>query len=57
MKQSESEKLAAIAQEILNIETLVTRNSDELDFHEVSVWSLREALRAAYEAGAASAKK
>lgn len=43
--------LEKIAAEILNIETLKTRNSDDLDFHEVSVWSLKKALEAAYEAG------
>ena len=43
--------LAAIAAEALNIPTLETRRSDSLDFHEVAVWSLREALDQAYEAG------
>ena len=33
------------------LETLEFRNLDRLDFHEVSVGSLREALLAAYEAG------
>jgi hypothetical protein len=33
-----------IAKEILDIETLETRNSDGLDFHEVSVWEIRDAL-------------
>lgn len=37
------------------IETLETRRSDRLDFHEVSVWGLRAALRAAYSLGVASA--
>lgn len=40
-----------IAKEILWIETLDVRNSDRLDFHEVSVGSVRAALNAAYEAG------
>ena len=40
-----------IVREILNLETLETRNSDSLDFHDVSVWQLRQALQAAYEAG------
>ncbi len=40
-----------IAQQHLNIETLVTRNSDSLDFHDVAVWSVKDALQAAYEAG------
>ena len=33
------------------LETLQTRNSDRLDFHEVAVWNLVEAIRAAYELG------
>jgi len=43
--------LAGIAAEHLGIETLETRNSDSLDFHEVSVWSLQAALEAAFQAG------
>ena len=44
--------LTQIAQRHLGIQTLETRNSDSLDFHDVAVWSLREALAAAYKAGA-----
>ena len=40
-----------IAREILDIDTLEIRNSDDLDFHEVSVWSLKRALQLAYELG------
>jgi len=40
-----------IAQKHLCVETLVTRNVDGQDFHDLSVWKLREALRAAYAAG------
>lgn len=40
-----------IAQQHLNVETLVTRKSDSLDFHNVAVWSVKDALEAAYEAG------
>lgn len=40
-----------IAQRILGIDTLETRKSDSLDFHEVAVWTLTEALEAAFEAG------
>ena len=43
--------LETIAKEILGIETLKTQNSDSLDFHEVSVWSLKAALEKAYTAG------
>lgn len=40
-----------IAQEHLRVETLVVRNRDSLDFHEVSVWGIRDALQAAYDLG------
>jgi len=40
-----------------NIETLETRNSDGLDFHDVAVWAIRSALEAAYTAGFAAATK
>ena len=42
---------ALIAQKHLFIETLETRNSDRLDFHDVAVWNVREALEAAFKAG------
>jgi hypothetical protein len=42
-----------IAGRLLKI-SLVAQGSDGADFHEVSVWALREALVAAYQAGAAS---
>lgn len=35
----------------VGFETLETRKSDSLDFHDVAVWTLRDALLAAYEAG------
>jgi len=58
----DSEKtIADIAEKVLGIETLETRSSfgipfrmDSLDFHEVAVWSVREALQQAYEAGKAA---
>ncbi|TRX47090.1 hypothetical protein FNY88_10940 [Corynebacterium guaraldiae] len=34
-----------------HITTLEARRSDDLDFHEVSVWGLKEILTAAYEKG------
>ncbi len=40
-----------IAQKHLRIETLETRNSDRLDFHDVSVWGVKSALQAAFDAG------
>ena len=33
------------------VETLDTRTSDRLDFHDVAVWAMRAALEDAYEAG------
>ena len=46
--------LESIAAEHLFIDTLETRHSDGHDFHDVSVWGIKAALKAAYEAGAAS---
>jgi len=43
--------LAAIAKRVLGIPTLDERRSDRLDFHEVGVHSVKEALRQAYRAG------
>ena len=40
-----------IAQRTLGIDTLETRKSDSLDFHDCAVWSIKEALEAAFEAG------
>ena len=43
--------LLEIAQLHLFLETLETRNSDSLDFHDSAVWAIRSALEAAFEAG------
>ena len=43
--------IRTIAARELGIETLETRRSDRLDFHDVAVWTLEAALVAAYEAG------
>jgi hypothetical protein len=43
--------LSGIAAKELNIPTLETRGRDRLDFHEVSVWSVAEALCTAYKVG------
>lgn len=45
------EETARIAREVLGIQTLEAQNMDRLDFHEVAVWSLREALGQAFIAG------
>ncbi len=49
--------LTEIASKHLNIPTLRTRKSDGLDFHDVSVWAVRSALKAAFYAGTRSAGK
>ena len=49
--------LTQIAREQLSIETLETRRSDSLDFHDVAVWCVRDALEAAFNAGVEHAKK
>ncbi|MFI5298960.1 MAG: DUF6900 domain-containing protein [Polyangiales bacterium] len=49
--------LLDIARRHLRLETLETRNMDSLDFHELSVASIQDALEAAYLAGAASTKR
>lgn len=46
--QAEIENIACT---ILHVDTLATRNSDSLDFHEVGVWNMKAALEAAYLAG------
>ena len=43
--------LEQIAQQHLFIDTLETQSSDRLDFHDVSVWAVKAALQAAFEAG------
>ena len=50
MNQIES-LLTLIAQQHLGIETLQTRSSDRLDFHDTAVWCLKDALEAAFKAG------
>ncbi|MCZ8257035.1 MAG: hypothetical protein O9327_15405 [Polaromonas sp.] len=49
--------LTQIAQSKLGIETLETRKSDRLDFHDVAVWCLRDALEAAFNAGVEQGRK
>ena len=47
--------LRDIAERHLFLDTLETRNSDSLDFHEHAVWAIRSALEAAFEAGRCAA--
>ena len=43
--------LAGIARKHLRIPTLESRQADSLDFHDVSVWAVRSALKAAFDEG------
>lgn len=45
------EQLAGIARRALGVPTLEPRGLDRLDFHEVGVEALQQALRLAYRAG------
>lgn len=49
--QGNDATIQRIAQNTLGIETLETRNSDQLDFHDISVWMLRAALEEAFQSG------
>ena len=51
MKQDATKILDSIAAEHLYIDTLKTRHSDSLDFHDLAVWQIKEALEAAFRAG------
>ena len=55
--QTLDQQMQQIALDHLFIETLETRNSDRMDFHEVSVWGVKSALMAAYEAGRQAAQQ
>ena len=55
--QTLDQQMQQIALDHLFIETLETRNSDSMDFHDVSVWGVKSALMAAYEAGRQVAKQ
>jgi hypothetical protein len=50
-RQGMNELLTQIAQQHLGIETLETRWSDSLDFHDLGVESIKAALEAAFAAG------
>lgn len=51
MKKTVEKILEKIAKDVLFVETLETRNSDGLDFYDISVWGLKEALLQAYKLG------
>lgn len=43
--------LLEIAKKHFGLKTLDERKSDQLDFHTVAVWSIKDALEAAFDAG------
>lgn len=49
--QALSACLSKIALKELGITTLLARNSDGEDFHDLAVWAIEKALQAAYAAG------
>ena len=49
-EKSTEQIIQKIAADHLFIDTLETRNADSLDFHEVSVWGIKSALQAAFDA-------
>ena len=51
------ELLGKIARDVLDVETLETRGSDRLDFHQVGVGTLKDALARAFEEGRKAAGK
>ncbi len=51
MKAEQDITIEQIALKHLFIETLATKNSDQLDFHDIAVWQIKEALEAAFKAG------
>ena len=48
--------LLEIAAKHFFLETLETRSSGSLDFHDVPVWSIRAALEEAFAAGQAASR-
>lgn len=48
------QRIAQIAKQQLHIKTLEVRGSDSLDFHDLKVSLIEQALIAAFEAGMAS---
>jgi hypothetical protein len=51
MTEQTHRSVEEIARRILHLPTLERRGSDGLDFPDVSVWMIREALEAAYRLG------
>ena len=54
MTANQIETCNRIAQKVLGLETLEFRGRDGLDFHELGVGQIQDALKAAYQAGQAA---
>jgi hypothetical protein len=57
MTASNKQEIIEIAFRNFGLETLETRNSDNLDFHDIAVWSIKAALEEAYQLGLVAGKK
>jgi hypothetical protein len=57
MNRQAEQTIARIARDILRIDTLESRKSDSQDFHDLAVWTIKEALEAAYRAGEVAAQR
>jgi len=52
MTDKEFEDLEILAKKhIMGLETLATRNSDNLDFHNIAVWQLADLIKDSFEEG------
>ena len=51
ISKSTQSQLESIAKEYFHVDTVETRNNDSLDFHEVAIWSINDALEAAFKLG------
>jgi hypothetical protein len=50
-KQQDLDAAMEQARTALGLDTLETRKRDALDFHDLAVWSIRDLVRRAFEAG------
>ena len=55
--ERKTEAIERIAREVLDIDTLEPRGHDRLDFYDMSVWRIRQAMDLAYEAGRAAGRQ
>jgi len=51
MPTAREKAIERIAREAFGLETLETRRMDDLDFHDLAIWTIKDALERAYEAG------